>query len=189
MFSNLNTSTYVTGTSSGFVSSDINQNIVVTTIVPTRKKREKIDPMLNFSLYKPNEYKKYLIDDPYEVIENNYVRCSTRTFFFKKIWITGIYYNLTTDEFIDIKPRKQLCRLFTTTVNSYIKMDYVDDIAIHDSCIIQIYDCSFNSKKIKKCFTEEEAIEQYVFLRKEYMKKLKKDKDKIDNFIKDIHNF
>ena len=146
----------------------------------TRQKREKINPKINFSPYKPNEYKKYIIEN-YDSVYDVDVGLN-KTFYFKNIWICSIYYDYLSKEFIDIKPRRQLCRLSKTIGVNNTTIDYVENVRDFDN-VLKIKNCNFSSKKIKKCFTEDEANNQYIFLRNEYLKKLNEDQDKINSFI------
>lgn len=177
---------FITSTGNSFTTStfDTTSTVIVSN---ARKRRSKSPEFTEYTVHKPNTYKSFLKANSIKHLSDYWPHGIKREFYFGYLWITGIYFDFVSKEAVIIKPRKQLCRLADRNKYLPAKIEYVDDFdSTPDKHVIQIEDFSFNSKKIKKCFTEQDAKKHYHFLKEEYIKKVNEEKQKLDDFVDKI---
>lgn len=174
---------FITSTGNSFTTTST--DTIATYAITTKKRRSRSLEFTEYSVHKPNAYKSFLKANSISNITAG-KHHDTREFYFGYLWITGIYHDFITKETVIVKPKKQLCRLADRNQYSNAKIDYVDDFDTTPYCVIEIEGFNFNSKKIKKCFTKQEAEKHYQHLKEEYLKKVESEKQKLNEFITQI---
>ena len=170
-----------TGTTTGtIIDGASSQNYYVTT--PMRKKREVKDKFMNYSVHKPSEYRAFIIDE-YEVkkvIKHAFLKNLETTYYFKKLWVTGLLFDSKKGKHLILEPFETMCR-YNSMGNSTGNVQFCadeDELTTNG----EVYEHDFRSKNLKKCFTKQEAAEQYIYMREKY-------EEKIDQEIRNMTNF
>lgn len=168
--------TGITGTANNtyFTSSDTSVNSVVVNSTP-RKKREPTDKLLLYRVHKPKEHISFIIEN-FEKKINTKISGMSCTLYFANFWITGLFLDKNKKEVLNIKPRKQLCRVYIDS-ESKIKdaIRFAENFEDNVYTSFNVEDLEFSSNKIKKCFSEQEAYEHYSHLKDIILSRLDKE--------------
>ncbi len=164
-----------------------NASYYVTT--PVRKKREIKEKFMNFSVHTLPEYRKFMVDE-YDVKKVNtqfYSSNLNSLHYFKKMWVTGLVFNLDTKKQLILEPVEVLCRLNVVGKSGGDIMFCLDESDLFTDKEFHGY--NFKSKNLKKCFSRQEANEQYLYIRKKYEEKIDREIHEMLDFLQNISRY